>query len=151
MDFMKIHRLNNTFFGNWFWHSSYRKFKEKMIIIMRKLVFYWLLVSICLATCPSYSYSSGSDCLPCSSRCPTCVNNTFCSSCSDGYYLSSGSCFPCLSDCETCTNSTACVSCATPYILSANLSTCSLCLVSYALTCSSLTNVTSCVSTYFPQ
>jgi len=89
----------------------------------------------CSSTCPSNTYTSGSNCITCDvpSNCATCISSsTFCTSCLNGNYLShpnSGICIPsCITNPYTLTDSVnmVCVSVCPNYTLTIS-STCTLC------------------------
>lgn len=116
-----------------------------------------VLCSICA---PSFYKTLSGTCLPCISRCVTCVDSLTCQTCTDltlmdpnnncqcilGYVLTSSStCVPCSSIipyCNKC-NSTSktCSECVNPYYLSSS-TLCSAC----PLNCTSCTNYTYCTN-----
>lgn len=87
----------------------------------------------CVVTCPDGMYPSAGNCLNCTGLCSTCLNGSYCLSCTSIFY-SSGSCVvasscpsgtfansnnlrcdSCTSPCATCSNSaTNCTSCVSP-------------------------------------
>ena len=89
----------------------------------------------CLASCPSNTFPSGTDCEPCPSDCVHCSSSSVCTSCSKGYLLmeSSGvcvnkcpdgyvrhvashTCKQCLDNCKECSDLTSCERCEESFV-----------------------------------
>jgi proprotein convertase subtilisin/kexin type 5 len=62
------------------------------------------------------------------------------------HYLNGTNCLPCSSYCETC-NSTACIQCQNPFVLVNG--SCQSCVVTNALSCTSIVSASSCKSNYY--
>lgn len=100
--------------------------------------------------CPSSQYADTikKQCVPCSgtlSNCDTCVNSTWCTTCSNGSYIYAGkcisaadcsrisgyylnsqqaACLQCIAPCDSCVSQVACSSCLTGFLVASN-QTCS--------------------------
>lgn len=112
---------------------------------------YYLYSNKCYLTCPTKTYSSGTNCVDCAPPCDTCSSANICLSCLTDF-LSNGSCvttcptgtYPnvntcttCPVNCTACSSSTSCSSCATNYIFYNNncLTTCPTGLYSNGTSC----------------
>ncbi len=94
------------------------------------------------SVCIDGAYLSGTDCLPCDSKCITCSGSaTSCQSCLPGEYYD-GICFSCPNNCLNCTSNSTCTDCQKGFVVAGGA--CRKCSQS----CSSCeaTDITKCTS-----